>query len=293
MVGRVPTPPSCTCLVCHPDPSLAGSPTIEAVSRHGWSALLVAGSLDIAYTVGVYHTFGQPELVMFGLQGEDMPSWLNTAVELGRDKGWPEPGQPFDGVIEGFETQVRDVDSSWYRALFGTALSFYRGVAVPFRQLIWPDRHGHWPWDEAATPSSRARQAFAWLPVAQHPEGPWRLVGELGPTFPFPVAPDAWVLTTRSVLNGSRPVATVAYDQGSYDVLDDRGHGADDLCLAFLGDLVRQHPQLRECANLVEGQVATASTGGDGRTVSGWTRGYLNAADRRTSKRAWTLAEPA
>jgi hypothetical protein len=287
MVGRVPTPPSCTCLVCHPDPQYAGSPTVEAVTRHGWSALLVTRSLDFAYTVGVYHTFGQPELVMFGLAGGNMPTWLNTAVELGRDKGWPGVEEPFDGVIEGFDTQLRDVHPSWYRALLGTALSFYRGVAVPFRQLVWPDRHGRWPWDGDATLSSRTRQAFAWLPVAQHPEGAWRLVGELGPTFPFPAGPDAWALTTHSVLSGSRPVASVAHDQGSYDVLDDRGHGAEDLCLAFLGDLVRRHPQLRECADLADGQVATANTD------AGWSRAFLTPGDRRASKRAWTLVEPA
>lgn len=293
MVGRVPTPSSCSCLVCHPDPQYAELPAVKAVSQHGWSTLWVAGSLDFAYTVGVYHTFGQPELVMFGLQGEDMAGWLNTAVELGRDKGWPEPETPFDGVIEGFETQVRNVHPSWYRALFGTALSFYRGVAVPFRQLVWPARNGRWPWEDEATPSSRARQAFAWLPVAEHPEGAWRLVGEFGDKFPFPVGPDAWALTTRSVLDGSRPVATVAFDQGGYDILDERGHNADDLCLAFLGDLVRRYPQLRECADLADGQVATASIDGDGRTVTGWTRAHLTPADRRTSKRAWTLAEPA
>ena len=55
--------------------------------------------------------------------------------------------------------------------------------------------------------------------------------------------------------------------------------------VAFLGDVVRRHPGLRECADLAEGQsVSTA----DRRTVA-----YITAADRRTSKRAWTLAEPA
>jgi hypothetical protein len=260
---------------------------VDAVIRHGWSALWVAGSLDVAYTVGLWHTFGEPELVMFGLSGDDMASWLNTAVELGRDKGWPELQRPYDGVLEGFETQVREVHPSWYRALFGAALGFYRGVAVPFRQLVWPDRHGRWPWDEGATPSSRARQAFSWLPVAQHPEGAWRLVGELGPTFPFPVGPDAWALTTRAVLDGSRPVASVAYDQGSYDVLDERGHAAEDLCLGFLGEIVRRHPRVRDCADLAEGQVATL--GAD----AAWTHSHVTATDRRTSKRAWTLAEPA
>ncbi len=190
-------------------------------------------------------------------------------------------------MIDGFETQLRDVHPSWYRALLGTALGFYRGVAVPFRQLVWPDRNGHWPRDEQATPSSRTRQAFTWLPVAEHPDGAWRLVGELGPTVPFPVGPDAWVLTTRAVLTGDRPVATVSYDQGSYDVLDDRGHAAEDLCLAFLGDVVRRHPVVRACSDLPEGQSAILST------ESTWRRVHITAADRRTSKRAWTLAEPA
>jgi hypothetical protein len=287
MVWRVSTPASCTCLVCHPDPDAGGSSAVDAVRRHGWSALWVVGSLDFAYTVGVWHTFGQPEVVMFGLGGEDMQTWLNTLVERGRDKGWPAVGDTFDGVIEGFDTQLRDVHPSWYRALFGTALGFYRGVAVPFRQLVWPDRHGHWPWDDEATPSSRARQASAWLPVAEHPEGAWRLVGEMAPTFGFPVGPDAWVLTTRALLDGSREVATVSYDQGSFDILDERGHAAEDLCLAFFGDVVRKHPKLRECADLSQGQQATARAGG------GWDRGYVTAADRRTSKRVWTLAEPA
>jgi hypothetical protein len=257
---------------------------VDAVTRHGWSALWVAGSLDFAYTVGLWHTFGVPELVMFGLAGDDMPTWLNTCVQRCQDKGWPATEEPFDGVLEGFDTQLREVHPSWYRALFGTALGFYRGVAVPFRQLVWPDRHGRWPWDGEATPSSRARQAFSWQPVAQHREGAWRLIGELGPTFPFPVGPDAWVLTTRSVLDGSREVATVAYDQGSYDILDERGHAAEDLCLAFLGDVVRRHPRLSECADLTEGQTVSTS---DRRTVA-----HITAADRRTSKRAWTLAEP-
>ena len=80
------------------------------------------------------------------------------------------------------------------------------------------------------------------------------------------------MLTSRGVLDGTRAVATVAYDQGSFDVLDERGHAAEDLCLGFLGDIVRRHPQVRECADLTEGQVATAASSVDsGRP--GWTRG--------------------
>lgn len=248
--------------------------------------LWVAGAIDFAYTVGLWHTFGQPEVAMFGLQGEGMQTWLNSCVELGRDQGWPASDEPFHGVMDGFETQLRDIDPSWHQALFGPVLGFYRGTRVPVRQLVWPDRHGVWPWDEKATASSRNRQAFAWLPVAEHPAGSWRLVGEM-PSFPFAAGPNAWVLTTRSLLDGRRSVISVRYDQGSYDVLDDRGHDAEDVCLAFLGDVVRRHPHIKACADLVDGQ--TAAVGPDG----AWTRSYFTAADRRTSKLAWTLAEPA
>ncbi len=253
---------------------------------HGWLVLWVAGSFDFAYTVGLWHSFGQPEIVMFGLEGDGMQTWLNACVDLGRERGWPPANEPFHGVLDGFETQLRDVDPSWSPALFGPALGFYRGTAVPFRQLVWPDRNGEWPWDDKATVSSRTRQAFAWLPVDEHPPGAWRLVGELSPDFPFPAGPDSFVLTTRGLLDGSRTVAAVRYDQGSYDILDERGHAADDLCLAFLGDVVRRHPHIRDLADLADGQ--SAAVGDDG----SWTRSYLTAADRRTSKRAWTLAEP-
>jgi hypothetical protein len=289
------TPASCSCLICHPDPDSRAASTVETVSRHGWTVVWVAGNLDFAYTVGLYHTFGQPEQVMFGLEGESMQHWLNASVEIGRDKGWRQPGEPFNGVLEGFETQLRDVHPSWYRALFGPMLGFYRGIAIPVRQLVWPDRAGRWPWQEDATPSSRNRQAQAWRPVAEHPEGPWRLVGELEPDFPFPTGPDTWVLTTRGVLDGSRTVATVAFDQGAYDFLDERGYAAEDLCLGFLGNVVRRHPAVTACADLADGQVASTGSTVDGEagTAGGWSRLFVTPADRRSSKRAWTLAEPA
>lgn len=34
--------------------------------------LLIPGTLDFAYTVGLWHTFRLPELAMFGLDGEGM-----------------------------------------------------------------------------------------------------------------------------------------------------------------------------------------------------------------------------
>ena len=277
---------SCPCLICQGDPSGRQDDLVETVRKHGWTPLWVAREIGFAHTVGVYHSFGQPEIAMFGLEGPGMQHWLNAAVEHGRDHGWPEDGALVPGILEGFPTQLRSVHASWQPALFGAAHRFYRGTPVPVRQLVWPDRNGHWPWEPEATLSSRTRQAQAWLPVSEHPEGGWRLVGELEPAFPFPAGPDAWVLTTLAILDGRARVAQVVRDQAGYDILDEQGYLAEDLCLAFLGDVVRRQPDLAACADLPDGQTAT-------REPTGWTRTHIAAPDRRSSKRCWTLAQPA
>ncbi|RKR88174.1 uncharacterized protein DUF4262 [Micromonospora pisi] len=276
----------CACLVCSDAPVGRDDRIVDTVRQHGWSALRVEGGLSFAYTVGLWHTFRRPEIVMFGLDGENMQHWLNACVDRGRAHGWPEPGEPFEGVLQGFETQLRPVHESWRDALFGTAHRFYGGFEVPVLQLVWPDRDGHWPWTDGATPSSRNRQAFAWLPVSEHPAGAWRLVGELEPGFPFPVGPDSLALTTAAVLDGERPIARVSLDDGAYDVLDERGYDADDLCLAFLGDLVVRYPQVTAAADLGEGQVAIS---GDDQV---WLRAGQSPSDSRASQRAWESAQP-
>jgi hypothetical protein len=240
--------------------------------------LVAGGEFEFAYTIGLWHTFRRPEVVMFGLGGQDMQRWLNACVSRCRDTGWPAPGEAFEGVIDGFLTQLRPVHPSWHDALFGSAWRFYHGVSVPFLQLIWPD---------GATVTSRTRQAFAWLPVDNHPPGGWRLIGEMEPGFPFGAGPDQYALTTRAVLSGVNTVAQVINHDGGFDVLDTRGYEADDLCLAYLGEIVRRHPDIRLFADLSDGTAATAATDDT------WTASPLTPADRDASDLARERAREA
>jgi hypothetical protein len=276
--------PACTCLICQgadpgPDATIVGQ-----VREFGWSVLRVAARVEFAYTIGLRHTLDQPELVMFGLRGEDMQRWLNTCVDRALATGWPADGVEFDGVIDGFTTRLRPVHPGWHTALFGTARRFYQGVDVPVRQLVWPDATGLWPWEERATVASRTRQALAWLAPEDHPPGGWRLVAELEPGFPFAGGPDQYVLTTGALLARDRPVARVVHHDAAFDVLDERDYAADDLCLAFLGDVVRLHPRLRAVADLADGHAARAGDDGS------WTTVELTADERRASSAARATA---
>jgi hypothetical protein len=277
---------SCPCVICNQIPYGPDATIVGNVERHGWGVVAVPGTFDLAYTVGLWHSYGLPEMAMFGLQAQNMAGWLNECVDVVRADGWPEGA--FGGVLDGFDTQLRGVHESWRDAFFGTAYRFYRSWPVPVAQLVWPDAAGRWPWEPEATLSSRARQAFTWLPVSDHPPGSWHLLGVFGDSFPLQAEPDSWALTTRSVLSGSVSPSLVVYDEDGYDVLDARGHAAPDLCLAYLGELVLRHPSLRGLAGLPDGSVAIPASDG------GWARSPLTAHLREISTRAWRAKpEPA
>ncbi|GAA0247980.1 DUF4262 domain-containing protein [Cryptosporangium japonicum] len=275
----------CPCVLCVPPPHHRDASLAATVDEHGWSVLRITGAVEFAHTVGSWHTFGRPELVMFGLDGGQMQHWLNRCVAELRTNGWPEPETPFAGVLEGFDTQLRPVDESWRGALFGTAHRFYQGRPVPVWQLVWPDARGRWPGDPDATVSSRTRQAWAWLPVDDHPPGGWRLLGHFADDFPLAGEPDSWALTTRGVLDGTRAVSTVLLDDSAFDVLDDRGHDADDLCVTYLGHLVLRHPGLRRLSDLPDGSVARPDAD------DGWRRATISAPEQEASIAAWKRAE--
>lgn len=218
---------------------------------------------------------------MFGLEPRPMGSWLSKHVELAKANGRPDEGQPFTGVIDNYSTQLRTVDRSWNDALFGTLYRFYNGVFPPVQQLVWPDMQGVWPWQAGGSPGSRKRQAQAWLPVADHPEGGWRLFGELEPGFPLSGGPDQEVLTTRSVAQGERQAVAIVNDGEELDVLDERGYQADDFMLAYIGNLVAAHPHLLSYDDTRTEQRGTYGTHGS------WSYRPLAVPDRKASTRLW------
>ena len=121
----------CSCVICARSDPGRDADIVATVRHHGWSVLRIFGGLEFAYTVGLWHTFRRPELVMFGLQGEDMQRWLNLCVDVTRGRGLPASDEPLEGVIDGFPVCLRAVHDSWYEPLFGTARRFYRRAAVP------------------------------------------------------------------------------------------------------------------------------------------------------------------
>ncbi|HEY9327342.1 MAG TPA: DUF4262 domain-containing protein [Streptomyces sp.] len=171
----------CRCVLCHDygdrdEADRVDLTIIENVRQHGWHVVMVPEDEvgpGLAYTVGLAHTSGAPELAMFGLDVHDMHRILNAVGDRAAGGAVLEAGQEHQGVIKRHRLVLRDVDLRWYRTFFGRAIRFYRRPPFPFLQVAWPDAGGRFYWEEQAEESYRHSQPQLWLPPGDHPEGVW------------------------------------------------------------------------------------------------------------------------
>jgi hypothetical protein len=132
---------------------------------------------EFTYTVGL-HLPGspRPELFMSGLSRETRAQWmlhlgfliqgpppLATQREMALAQGVPVESLtfPVGGLV--FQTGIRypdlagnglptcfgEVDQHYYEDYFGQALVFHKTAAFPVLQVVWPDTHGHFPFEPA------------------------------------------------------------------------------------------------------------------------------------------------
>lgn len=176
-------PQTCRCVICHDygdrdQLDAIDRVTIGHVGEHGWSVLQIPEDQDgpgWAFTIGLWHTHGCPELAIFGLDIDTMKDCLNVLGRQAAD-GWPpdvEREEERGHVIDGDPVMFRVIDPRWYKAFFGTAIAFYRRPPLPFTQVLWGDREGRFPGDPACDPAVGDRQPSLWLPPDRHPPGVW------------------------------------------------------------------------------------------------------------------------
>jgi len=144
----------------------------EDIKRYGWHVIMVPKD-DIgpsfAYTIGLAHTCGAPELAMFGLDIRIMHQALNVLGEQTANGTTLADGQERSEVIERYPVLLRHADQRWHRTFFGRAIGFYRRPPLPVLQVCWPDRNGAFHWQDDSAEENRQSQPQLWLPPAEHP----------------------------------------------------------------------------------------------------------------------------
>jgi hypothetical protein len=123
---------------------------IYDVNTHGWHVQIVlpdGANPGWAYSIGLFHTFRHPEILVFGLDGDLMHQLINHVGREARDGHRFQPEREYGDIIEKYRCTFRPVHASWYQHILCRATWFYKGSAFPTLQLIWPDRAQRYPWD--------------------------------------------------------------------------------------------------------------------------------------------------
>ena len=111
-----------------------------------------------AYSVGLFHNFDHPEILMVGLDLDLMHGVINNLMDDIRSGTLFDPEKRVADILEGFDCEFREVAVSHYRELLGCAIWLYRGTDFPALQCVWPDMQGHFPWEAGFNPKLRDRQ---------------------------------------------------------------------------------------------------------------------------------------
>jgi hypothetical protein len=151
---------------------------LRDIEEHGWHAIVIDDEEPSAYvfSVGVMHTLGHPELVMFGLDHKLMHSVLWGVYRDIRAGRRFEAGGLYEGLIEQYAVAVRDVHESWHGHYLGYAQWHRRYVgkrgSLRAVQIVWPDKAGLFPWEDGCHPSVKSLQPRLDLPMPPPTGGP-------------------------------------------------------------------------------------------------------------------------
>ena len=215
------------------------------VREYGWHVVAVGGDDEgppFGYTIGLYHSFGHPEVIIFGL---DVSVMFAIITNLGDEI---KSGKTFDHltesseILEGYLVTFRTVERRHYPDYFGFARWFYQGDRFPAIQCVWPDAQHLYPWN----PDFSER-------LAQH-----QPVLSDDRSWPFREGANRAVFATKPVIEEGHPILFVSHDEeGDWQFLCGTTNQPEDGLVVSLGEIVHRDPAIGELADLPEGWRAT------------------------------------
>lgn len=148
------------------EPMTHGEKIQWMLEERGWGAVPVRpgesqapGGAPYTYTFGLEAKFGQPEIVVFGMQPSQARGLLDLVVaqytagiELPADSA-------FIGLLDDdLPAALLTLDPADHAALVPTIAGVYGDQPWRLQQFVWPGPGGAFPWDETCPDTIRLAQ---------------------------------------------------------------------------------------------------------------------------------------
>lgn len=131
------------------------------VEKYGWHCTSVGaaeGRPTFTYTVGLYRSYGHPELLVYGLRAQTAHSMLSRVAAAASSAQAMDLNRPTAELVKGYDCVFVPVPAEAYAPHVLSALWFYEGAGFPLYQIVWPSEDGLLPWHPDADEAFRAAQ---------------------------------------------------------------------------------------------------------------------------------------
>ena len=243
--------------------------TISNIETYGCEVVQVKKSgagPGWSYTVGVYDTCGQPEIIVVGLLEKTAQILLIEAAKALRNGVDLTKGRYREMVGE-VECEFRPVDQKWVKHLMGWALWYYGDEDFPVLQAVYPDRKNVFqeepgfeeyfrqPLMQSGTPMTRIENDFWSSADPKSSFFDWR----------FPDPPHTQAFLSKTVHEGTESVVYVSHDlsDGAWQFLGESMADGGGPVLSCLHHLIDNDPSLKELADLPLGWCAERERPGE------------------------------
>lgn len=202
--------------------------TISDIERFGCRAVHVADSNSAlsgwSYTIGVYDTCGQPEIIQVGLRSATAHALLNSAADELRVGANLSQGR-HSGMIANVECEFRPVDPKWVKHLMNWATWYYNGAEFPVLQAIYPDLENRFPWEDGFDNRFQQPMLQPGVIMTSVEDDFWASADPKSSLFnwKFEDGPHTGVYLSKSVHSGDEAVTYVSHDleDGAWQFLGD------------------------------------------------------------------------
>lgn len=134
---------------------------LAEIEQAGVHVVHVEGGGDApaySYSIGLWHSFGQAEVMVFGLPAEVAEDLIQAIADEADEGKHFVADSKHTGLVEDYAVRFFAVGKAFYGEYLREALWAYEDEEFPAVQLVWPDKQGRWPWEDAAREGFRKSQ---------------------------------------------------------------------------------------------------------------------------------------
>ncbi|SDF35705.1 protein of unknown function [Mucilaginibacter pineti] len=133
------------------DPTVIDNKLQDDIKNFGLQVLYIMEDEQgpgFSYSIGLYESYGHPEIIMVGLKQDLMHTLINNMAYDIKDGKVFIPFKYEADILDDFECYFVEVEKSNYDAYVGQAQKYYKRDGFPLLQCIYPTVKGIYPWED-------------------------------------------------------------------------------------------------------------------------------------------------